>query len=77
VHAAHNRTADRRRIGSFLRLAGRPFEQRDAALAQRFAMVSRRSASPRQFDHNAHSIVQHLDPAAVRCHIADAKEMLD
>jgi hypothetical protein len=63
AHAAHNRTADRHRIDSSLHVRW-PFEQRDAASAHPFCDgVAEELHYPRQIDFDAHSIVQHLDPA--------------
>src|SRR5467141_632501 len=47
-----------------LRLARRPFEQRDAAPAHPFCDgVAEEPHDPRQVDLDAHHVVQHLDPA--------------
>jgi hypothetical protein len=54
---------DRRRTDSFLRRARWPFEQRDAAPAHpSFDGVAEEPHHPRQFDLDAHGIVQHFDP---------------
>jgi hypothetical protein len=51
-------------FGNFLRLAGRLFQQRHTASAYSFRNgIAKELHYPRQFDLNAHGIVQHLDAA--------------